>query len=362
MSTKPVISSIGRWLAPLAAIVVVTLPVAACSSSGGTTSAAVGTSAGGGPTTAPTKECTGYTGPDTQYFGSLTEPQVKAGSKFTVGFLQPNGQQPVLITMQKAAEAEVKKLGGTLIVKDANIDPQLQVSQLNELIAQHVNAILASPLVATGLTQGLKDAAAAKIPVVMLDTPPDLTTPLLDNVATSISQAFDYSVYCMMQVVAQRKPGATFAILGSGPPISNLLYMAERMKFWGGHFGLKFLGQVDSQADSPATDAAAAGVVLSRFPKANIVFTTYDEAAVAAAAAFRAGGRQDVAVADPNDGQNIVDPGLKNGSVLAVYRTPWAEMGTQMAIAAYDTVTGQNLPLPKVINIKSDVLTGSSSS
>jgi ABC-type sugar transport system substrate-binding protein len=70
-----------------------------------------------------------YDGTDEGNFNTLADPPGKPGTAFKVGFLSTNAGQPILLAMQKAAQAEVEKLGGTFIALDAASDPQKQASQ-----------------------------------------------------------------------------------------------------------------------------------------------------------------------------------------------------------------------------------------
>ena len=102
----------------------------------------------------------GYNGTDRGHFTVLPEPEVKAGASFKVGFLNANAGQPILLAMQKAAQAEAEKLGGSFIALDAASNPQTQASQLQQLIAQHVNVIIGNPVVSAALGPGIAQARA----------------------------------------------------------------------------------------------------------------------------------------------------------------------------------------------------------
>ena len=64
------------------------------------------------------------------------------------------------------------------------------------------------------------------------------------GVETSISQGFDYPAYRTMKLLAKEHPGATFATMGLSIPVDQLIYMLQRIQYWGGHFGLKFEGML----------------------------------------------------------------------------------------------------------------------
>lgn len=293
-----------------------------------------------------------YGGTDKGYFTTLPQPTVNSGRKFKIGFLNTNGGQPFLVAMQKAAQAEVQKFGGSFIGLDAESNPQKQASQLNQLIAQKVDVIIGFPVVAAALRPGIAAARKAGIPFVAIGATSDLTQPPLPEVVTSISQGYDYSVYCAMKALAAQHPGAPFATMGLSIPVDQLIFMLKRMKYWGEHFGLPFLGQVDTTNDNPTGFGPAAQTILSKYSSVKLIVTFNDQSAVAAATTVATSGKgEDVKVATPNSATSIARDALEAGRLDLVYRTPWEQIGVQSAIAAYDTLTRQQQPLPKFIVI-----------
>jgi ribose transport system substrate-binding protein len=326
--------------------------LAACSSSG------VASSGGqsGAVSQLSTAVDPSYDGTDKGRFQTLSEPTVKSGAPFKVGFLNTNGGQPILLAMQKAAEQETKKLGGTFIGLDASSDPQKQASQLNQLIAQHVNVIIADPVVAAALTPGIKAAQEAGIPVVAIGVPADETQPPLPGVVTSVSQGFDYAVYRTVKQLTQMHPGASFATMGLAIPVDQLIFMGKRMRYWGEHFGLKFLGNVDTTNDNPTGFGPAASTILTKYPSVQVILTFNDQSALATATTVASSGKS-VKVATVNSAQSITRDALRASKLDVAYRTPWEDQGVQSVIAAYDSLTKQNLPLPTFINVPGYIVT-----
>jgi ribose transport system substrate-binding protein len=349
---------IGRRGASLAVTLAAAGVLAACSSSGpGAQPTSAQAAASGSPSMALSVAVPdSYDGTDRGNFTLLPEPTVKAGRSFKVGFLNTNAGQPFLLAMQKAARAETEKLGGSFIALDAASDPQKQASQLQQLIAQHVNVIIGDPVVAAALGPGIAQARKAGISFVAIGDPPDEATAPLPGAVTAVSQGFDYSVYRTMKALAAEHPGASFATMGFALPVDQLVFMASRMKYWGGQFGLKFLGQVDTTSDNPTGFGPAASAILTKYPSVQIIVTFNDESAIAAATVVATSGKK-VSVATPNAAEPATSQALAAHRLDLVYRTPWEQQGVQSAIAAYDTVTSQNLPLPKFINVPGYIVT-----
>lgn len=337
---------------------VVAVGLSACSSSGSPSAKGSASSGGSGAVdiSASSAVDPSYRGVDAPYFKTLPEPTRKSGTKFTVGYLSEFNGQPILLAMQQAAQAEVRKLGGTFVFKDAGLDPQKQASQLNELISQKVDVIIGDPVVSAALAPGIAAAKQAGIPFVEVDGPADETKPLVANAVTAVTHSFDYIVWKTMKALAAAHPGATFATMGLALPVDPLIYLCKRIQYWGTKFGLKFLGQVDATNDTPAGYGPAINTILTKYPNVQIVLTYNDQSVVAAATSVATSGKK-VFVATPNGGQALSQQALNAGKVDMVYRVPWEGTGTQAAIAAYDVVTKQHLPLPKFINLVGPVLT-----
>jgi ribose transport system substrate-binding protein len=352
---------IGRRGASLAVTLMAAGTLAACSSGGPSgqqlsASPAAHASAVPAGSALSTAVPASYDGTDRGHFTVLPEPRTKPGTPFKVGFLNTNAGQPILLAMQKAAQAEAEKLGGSFIGLDAASNPQTQASQLQQLISQHVSAIIADPVVSAALRPGIGQARKAGIPVVIIGDPPDEAQAPLPGAVTSISQGFDYSVYRAMQALAAGHPGASFATMGFALPVDQLVFMLDRMKYWGERFGLKFLGQVNTTSDNPTGFGPAASAILTRYPSVQIIVTFNDESAVAAATVVATSGKK-VLVATPNAAEPATGQALEAHRLALVYRVPWEEQGVQSVIAAYDTVTHQHLPLPEFINAPGYIVT-----
>lgn len=123
-----------RCWAAIATAIGVVLTLAACGADG--TPSAESAAASSSRTTAGAQADAGYSGAEKGLPTQYARPVKKAGEKFVVGMLSPTQSEPLLQEITAAASAEAKKLGGTLIVKDAQVSPDKQVSQFNELLTQ----------------------------------------------------------------------------------------------------------------------------------------------------------------------------------------------------------------------------------
>src|SRR3982750_1374473 len=91
------------------------------------------------------------------------------GGKKRVGFSQTETDGPWRIAETKSMQDEAVKRGYELILTNARGDTANQVSNLEDLIAQRVDAIFLAPREEQGLEGPLKAAKDAGIPVILID-------------------------------------------------------------------------------------------------------------------------------------------------------------------------------------------------
>ena len=334
-------SQFGRW-AKLSLVPMVFLLIGVVASSSGASAASTGAAADLG----------GYAGPDAQYIvKQLPEPVVKPGFKFKVGYLNVFSGINVMMTLQNECEKKIKALGGTFISYDAGLDIQKQVSQMDQLISQKVDVIIAYPTTDAALTQGVAAAKAAGIPVVQINVPSNSQKTLDPNVSTMVGMAFDQYDYVTMKHIAEKYPKGKVAFIGFGPPTDNLVHIVGRAKYWAGQMGLNILGEVDALDASPNAASVATQAIIGKYPDVQIIIGYNDYATMAAASALKAAGKTGVLVATMNGGQDITAAGIKEGTALCAYRDAWEKVGNAAAIAAYDILTKQHLPARRMLFI-----------
>lgn len=333
--------------------------VAGCGSSSSSASRSASGSSGSSSSSAGGKSASlpAYDGPERRYFGNIVAPNAKPGAGLRFGLLQVNGAASSLLAMQSGVVDQIKKLGGTTITLDAQINPQTQISQFQQLLSQHVNAIIVMPVIDSALTASLKQAQAAHIPVVSFALPANKALPANPYVATSVNSGFDFGDYSIMRYFASQHPGATYALLGSSLPVPQLQYIDQRIKYWGTRLGLKFVGEVDAQADNPTGYAPALQTLFTQHGNADYLVTYNDESAIAASTqAAQKGSR--IEIGTGNGGEDVTRQAIAAKRVLAVYFQPWRQMGTTMANAAFAWATKQGKPA-KTLVLKSLLVTKS---
>lgn len=290
-------------------------------------------------------EAATYKGPELELPHEYAKPNVEKNVPFTVGFSNLNGSEATINLIQSSAEEEAKALGGKFIADDAAASITTQVNQVNQMLAQGVNALVIFPIDPTSLAPSLKTAEEKGVPAAAISAPPVAGEETLPGYVTNMIQGSDQAAFCAASSAAKAAPGSTFATMGDSIPVPNLKYLVERYKYWGEKEGLKYLGNVDTQGDSPNAGATAMSTILTKYPEVENVFTWNDTGAQAAATTVRS----------QNKSVNIVGVGgyqttmqmVEQGEMLADFRPNWEVLGKELVRALYNQVTHQNMPLPK---------------
>lgn len=86
-----------------------------------------------------------------------------------LGFAVSTLNNPFFVAMSNGVQEEAKKLGVQVTILNGNNDPATQLNQVEDLIQQHVNAIILNPTDSQSLSTAVEQANRAHIPVITLD-------------------------------------------------------------------------------------------------------------------------------------------------------------------------------------------------
>ena len=95
-------------------------------------------------------------------------PRPAGGYKF--GFTCMDGTNPFFVTIQNEIKKKVEANGDTLIAADPANKVSLQITQVEDMISQGINAIFMNPAEADGIMPALDELKKANIPIINFDT------------------------------------------------------------------------------------------------------------------------------------------------------------------------------------------------
>lgn len=122
--------------------------------------------------------------------------------------------------------AEVKKLGGEVLVQSANSDDALQVSQCENLLSQGVDVLVIIPHNAEAVAPVVDSAKKSKIPVIAYDR-------LIKGCDLDLYVSFDNEKvgYLQAEYITKLVPSGTYAYIGGSPTDNNaFMFKAGAMK------------------------------------------------------------------------------------------------------------------------------------
>lgn len=292
----------------------------------------------------------GYSGPEAKLPTAYGTPTKQAGTKCTIGFQNPIAANETLGFWQKGVVAQGKALGCKVITLDDKLSPDQQVTNMQQLLAQHVNAIIFYPLDPKATVPILKQAKKQGVPVIATDATfgsPKATAPYLPYITTQVWQARDIQAYQQAVALAKAKPGAKVGLIGIGAPVPALKYLTQRQAYWAKKRGISVVGEQDNPSDDVTGGEKAANGLLQRYPTLNAIIGYNDPSAIGAITAARGAGRQIVVIGCNGSSDGLA--AVKAGRETATMQVDAVGWGVQQVYAAYDLITKQNLPLPKII-------------
>ena len=198
-----------------------------------------------------------------------------------VGVSMPNIKGPWFTPILFGISDDAKKLGYEIIIQDAggygNVDKQ--VSQFSNLVVQQVKAILLDPANPDSFNGAVRQAKAAKIPVVGAGSPVVASSVEADAAASSSHCSIGHELAKGAKTLLRN--GGTIAIL-AGPP--GAFWASDRLRCFKediANSNLKIVAEQTSEQDA-AVALSLANDFLQRFPNVDLLYGADDTYGVGA--------------------------------------------------------------------------------
>ena len=101
--------------------------------------------------------------------GAVTRTASAPGRGLKVGMAFQELNNPYFVTMQKALTDAAGSIGATVVVTDAHHDVTKQISDVEDMIQQHVDVLLVNPTDSAGIQSAIVSAHKAGVPVLAVD-------------------------------------------------------------------------------------------------------------------------------------------------------------------------------------------------
>lgn len=275
-------------------------------------------------------------GADTSGYGC------EAAKGKTVGFSQPL-PDPNFAALEQVIESALGTYGVTVNNVNANLDPGKQISDINTLLQQGVDVLIANP-VDPNATKPAFDAARAKnIPIVALDTL--IGGPYFTTVREDMQAASGQAAELLKQTVGEGAVGAIY-----GPPFAEVItWQKEGFDAKAQEIGLRIAETGVNQKITPEGAKAFADAWKAKYgADMKGIWTFNDTSALGVAAAVD--GTFKPAIVSIN-GQSDVIPLIEAGTVLASFAVPFETTGQALAYSALAALCDREVPKEILISL-----------
>jgi ABC-type sugar transport system substrate-binding protein len=258
-----------------------------------------------------------------------------AASGKTVGFSEPLAD-PNFQAIEQIVGKALGKYGAKLRAANANLDPGKQIADINTLMQQQVDVLIANP-VDPNATQGVFAQVRRKnIPIVALDT--KVGGPYFTTVRDDVEYAGTEGAKLLKDMVGDGKVAAIY-----GPSFAELLNW-EKAAF-DASAQASGLTVVDTQVNQKLTPTDAKAIAESWKQKYGAdlkgIWTFSDTSAIGAASAFS--GNFAPKIVSIN-GQPDAIPLVKAGKITATFGVPYDKTGQALAYASLRALCGATVP------------------
>lgn len=335
------------------------ISTAACSSTKTTTSAATttqSTSAAGATTNAAPQSTssilstTNISKIEASYSGSLkalpsSYTAASSSKGLTIGWSSPANENELVNVLGQAIQHYVVNTGGKFVSYDANLQVTAQVNQMQQLIAQHVSAIIVWPLDTASLAPVLAQAASAHIPVIGMEAKASGVPAA--GFATQVIYGRAEEAYLEAKLMAELHPGGQVATVGLSVPVPSIIRYVTDVGHDAKADGLDVVAAVDNQTDNVSGGQQAIAPLLTKYPKLAGVLSYNDSTAVGGATAARLAGST-LTIFGVNGGSNGI-PAIQSGKEQLTIQPPFIDWGQQLVYAADNAVLSPTQHQPPVV-------------
>jgi ABC-type sugar transport system substrate-binding protein len=271
----------------------------------------------------------------------------KPVKQYRIGVAVPHLSNPHFVGQAYGYIDEAQNLGARVTLLEAGGYQYLdkQVSQIEDLIASKVDAIIVVAVSGPGTVGAVEAAAAAGIPVINVNVMTDS-----DKVVTRIRSDDDVIGRMQADFMGDRLKGAGNIVMLRGAPGTSWAENrgnAFRMRLAEKFPNVKILGEQYSQS-TPADGLRLMEDFLQTFPTINGVYNGADTTAIGAAQAVLAAGKAGSTVITATDFQEDTEKFIREGAITASVLQQTVTMGRWGVRAAINYL--EKKPVPSVLS------------
>jgi len=270
----------------------------------------------------------------------------KPSKPYRIGVAIPHLSNPHYVGQAYGYIDEAQNLGAQVTLLEAGGYQYLdkQVSQVEDLIASKVDAIILAAISGPGTVSAVEEAVAAGIPVINVNVMTDS-----DKVVTRIRSDDDVIGRMQADFMGDRLKGAGNVVMLRGAPGTSWAEIrgnAFREQLARKYPNVKILGEQYSQS-TPADGLRLMEDFLQTYPQITGVYNGADSTAVGAAQAVVASGKGGAIVITATDFQPDTEKFIRDGAITASVLQQTVTMGRWGVRAAVNYL--EKKPVPPVL-------------
>lgn len=258
-----------------------------------------------------------------------------AGEGFTIGWVPPT-VAPFEEAMREGIEIQAESAGMDVVVAGGQFDPNVQISAVDSLVQQDVDAILIWPIDEAGIQPAFDRARQEDMPIITIDSPEAGAT--VDFVTDDFDAARAMAKFAAEQIGEPCRVGII-----EGLPVVPILKARNGGYAEGAQeAGCEILDKQVNSDDTPEKAGEIVGTWKTRFgDEMDGVLAINDPSALAARAQVDET-FDPVIVGFNGDSPNL--EAIESGQIAATGALQSPEIGNGMAYAALQLLNGEQVP------------------
>lgn len=256
--------------------------------------------------------------------------------KFGATYMTLNN--PFFVALNHGIKDVVEANGDVLIALDPALDPKKQVEQINDLIAQGVDAIFLNPTDWKEIKPGLIAAKEAGIPIINVDAPV-YDTELVASIISSDN--YNAGVLCAKDMMS-RVSKAKIVILEQATAKSAIDRTQGFIDTLAGMDQYEIIAKESTEGQLEQAMPVMSEIIREH-EEINVVMALNDPTAMGALAALQVAEREKEVLIYGVDGAPEAKQMIKDGKMTASAAQSPISIGTVAATVAYDLLAGKDV-------------------
>lgn len=231
-----------------------------------------------------------------------------------IGVLYPTLNNPFFVAQQQGVHAAAQEFGVTVVDLSANNDASTQTTQVENLIAQHVDAILLQPVDVQGILGAVGQANQAHIPVVQVGEKPaggQVTTAVYFD---EVQDGAAGGQYLGKALSAGAKVAELLGLQGTSTAAERQQGFEKALQ--SGCSGCTIVAKQPADFDR-SKGLSVTEAILKAHPDITGLYAANDEMALGAVKAIAEAGLQSKVVVVGNDGESDALDAVQSGTIQA---------------------------------------------